>query len=87
MSWTSRTAVTGPAHAEFLGNVLAHELTHALEGVARHSSEGLMKAFWALATCTRMARGPLAFAAEDLELLRSHFRKETSPAPALVATW
>jgi len=27
--------------AEFLGNVLAHELTHALEGLARHSSEAL----------------------------------------------
>src|SRR5208283_4158381 len=25
---------------EFLGNVLAHELTHALEGVKRHSREG-----------------------------------------------
>jgi hypothetical protein len=73
--------------AEFLGNVLAHELTHALEGVARHSSEGLMKAFWSASDFDGMARGPLAFAAEDLELLRSHFRKETSPAPALVATW
>ena len=31
---------------EVLGNVLAHELTHALQGVARHSSEGLMKADW-----------------------------------------
>ena len=31
---------------EFLGNVLAHELAHALQGVARHSLEGLMKAVW-----------------------------------------
>jgi hypothetical protein len=46
-----------------------------------------MKAFWSARDFDGMARGPLAFAAEDLELLRSHFRKETSPAPALVATW
>ena len=72
--------------AEFLGNVLVHELTHALEGVARHSSYGLMKAAWSARDCDQMARGPLAFAAEDLELLRAHFRKGMSPAPALVAT-
>ena len=71
--------------AEFLGNVLAHELTHALEGVARHSSEGLMKAFWSARDFDGMARGPLAFAAEDLELLRSQFRKGMAPATALVA--
>jgi hypothetical protein len=71
---------------ELLGNVLAHELTHALEGVARHSSEGLMKAAWSTDDYAKMARRcPLAFAAEDLELLRAHFSKETSPAPTLVA--
>ena len=32
-----------------------------------------------------MARGPLAFAAEDLDLLRAHFRKKVLPAPGLVA--
>lgn len=71
---------------EFLGNVLAHELTHALEGVARHSSEGLMKANWSGRDYDEMARGPLAFAAVDLELLRAHFQKEMPPAPTLVAT-
>ena len=72
---------------ELLGNVLAHELTHALEGVARHSCEGLMKAVWSRDDYAKMARRrPLAFAAEDLELLRAHFSKEMSPAPTLVAT-
>ena len=61
---------------EFLGNVLAHELTHALEGVARHSSEGLMKAVWSARDYDEMVRGPLPFAAEDLDLLRAHFQKE-----------
>jgi len=58
---------------EFLGNVLAHELTHALEGVARHSSRGLMKAVWSDDDIAEMFRGPLPFAAEDLDLLRAHF--------------
>jgi len=72
--------------AEFLGNVLAHELTHALEGVARHSNEGLMKAFWSASDFDGMARGALAFTAEDLELLRAHFTKGMSPASTLIAT-
>ena len=70
---------------EFLGNVLAHELTHALEGVARHSSEGLMKADWNDDDYDQMVRGPLAFAGVDLELLHAHFKKEVSPEPTLAA--
>jgi hypothetical protein len=70
---------------EVLGNVLAHEMTHALEGVARHSSEGLMKATWGLLDYQKMTRGPLPFAAVDLELLRAHFQKEMPPAPILIA--
>ena len=71
-----RSTGTRVPMAEFLGNVLAHELTHALEGVAHHSSEGLMKAFWSARDCDGMARGPLPFAAEDLHLLQAHFQKE-----------
>jgi hypothetical protein len=71
---------------QFLGNVLAHELTHALEGVARHSSEGLMKADWNARDYAEMLRGPLPFAAEDLDLLRAHFKIEMPPAPSLAAT-
>jgi hypothetical protein len=70
---------------EFLGNVLAHELTHALEGVKRHSREGLMKAEWNAGDIAGMVYGPLPLAAEDLELLRAHFKREMSPAPTLVA--
>jgi hypothetical protein len=71
---------------EFLGNVLAHELTHALQGTVRHSSEGLMKAAWSNADHAEMGnRRPLPFAAVDLELLRAHFNKEMSPVPTPVA--
>ncbi len=34
--------------AEILGHVIAHEIGHVLEGIARHSPEGLMKAHWGL---------------------------------------
>jgi hypothetical protein len=69
-----------------LGNVLAHELTHALEGVPRHSSEGLMKDIWSARDYAGMLHGPLPFAAEDLDLLRAHFKIEMPPAPSLAAT-
>jgi hypothetical protein len=72
---------------ELLGNVLAHELTHALEGVARHSSEGLMKAVWSAGDYADMVGGrPLPFAAEDLDLLRAHFQKEIPPPLTIVAS-
>ena len=71
---------------EVLGNVLAHELTHALEGVMRHSSEGLMKAVWSGRDYDQMFRGPLPFADEDLELLRAHFQKEIRPTLTIAAS-
>jgi len=70
-----------PVHMpEFLGNVLAHELTHALEGVVRHSAEGLMKPAWDVVDYGKMVGGPLPFAAVDLAMLRAHFRRQTSAA-------
>ena len=60
---------------EFLGHVLAHEIAHVLEGVSRHSSDGVMKARWGERDCAELVRKPLPFAAEDLELIRSHFRR------------
>jgi hypothetical protein len=68
---------------QLLGNVVAHELTHALEGVVRHSSDGLMRAVWSAREYAEMVRGPLAFNAVDLALLRTHFKKGTASALAL----
>ena len=67
---------------EFLGNVLAHEITHALQGLPRHSSEGLLKAVWSARDYAEMVRRPLPLSAEDLELLRARFQKQ----PPAVAT-
>jgi hypothetical protein len=58
-----------------LGNVLAHELSHAIQGVARHSSKGHMKACWKSSDYIEMFRGQLPLAPEDMELLRAHFNK------------
>jgi hypothetical protein len=63
-----------------LGHVLAHELTHVLEGVARHSEDGLMKAHWSSSDYMQMSHHPLPFAEDDVQLLRAHFHL---PASAL----
>ena len=53
-----------------LAHVMAHEITHILEGTARHSAQGLMKAHWTPADYCRMRWKSLPFAAEDVELIR-----------------
>jgi hypothetical protein len=56
-----------------LGHVLAHEITHVLEGVARHSETGLMKASWTPWDLSEINRKGLAMAMEDRELIRARF--------------
>jgi hypothetical protein len=52
-----------------LGYVLAHEVTHILEGEVRHSETGIMKAQWGAIEHFKMGRGNLGFAAEDVSLI------------------
>jgi hypothetical protein len=54
-----------------LGHVLAHEIAHVLEGINRHSAEGVMKAHWDHRDYERMYPNPLPFAPEDVELIRA----------------
>ena len=42
-----------------LGHVIAHEIVHVLQGVARHSESGLMKAHWTGRDYGEMTRKPL----------------------------
>ena len=56
-----------------LGHVLTHEITHVLQGVARHSSEGLMKAHWSSDDYVQMSTHSLPFADENVQLVRAHF--------------
>jgi hypothetical protein len=74
--------------------VLAHEVTHILEGEVRHSETGIMKAQWGAVEHFKMARGNLGFAAEDVNLIyrgldwresRSAMASASNPVAELVA--
>ena len=53
-----------------LGHVLAHEITHVLEGTNFHAVSGVMKAVWDFGECRRMTLQPLRFTATDIVLIR-----------------
>jgi hypothetical protein len=63
-------AVVPPTVPALLAHVLVHEITHLLQGIARHSQEGIMKARWDARDYQRMASKPLAFTQTDMELIR-----------------
>jgi hypothetical protein len=56
-----------------LGYVLAHEIGHVLQGVARHSDSGLMKASWSRDDLRSIQCSRLPIAEEDKQLLRARF--------------
>ncbi len=53
-----------------LAHVLAHEITHVLQGTARHSEEGVMKARWTPEDRAQMMRAPLPFTDLDVQLIQ-----------------
>jgi hypothetical protein len=53
----------------FLGRVLAHEITHILQGADHHSLTGVMKAHWTNDDIARMGNKPLAFDPLDIFLI------------------
>lgn len=65
----NRVLKTGPPHV-VLGYVLAHEITHLLEGISRHSATGVMKAHWGRVEYYAMRRGTLVLSNEDIHLIR-----------------
>jgi hypothetical protein len=58
-----------PLGTFLLAHVMVHEITHMLQGVNRHSQEGIMKATWTQAEIQRMVVSPLSFAPEDIRLI------------------
>jgi hypothetical protein len=58
-----------------VGHVFAHEIGHVLEGIARHSEKGLMRARWSADDLWRITRYGLPFAAEDRFLMRSRLER------------
>jgi hypothetical protein len=59
-----------------LGYVLAHEIGHVLQGVARHSEEGILKAKWNGTDYNLMRALRLTFNPDDAEMIRNHFSQQ-----------
>jgi len=55
-----------------LGYVLAHEIAHVLQGIARHSDDGILKARWIGRDYNRMGTFSLSFSREDAEIIGFH---------------
>jgi hypothetical protein len=60
---------TMPDRSTHLAHVMAHEITHILEGINRHSATGLMKAHWNQADRDAMHYRPLPFDPADVDLI------------------
>jgi hypothetical protein len=65
------------AHPGLLAHVLAHEIAHVLQGIARHSETGIMKASWNKEERYEMERKPLSFTAGDGDLIRAAMARPT----------
>jgi hypothetical protein len=69
-----------------MGHVLAHEITHLLEGIQRHSETGVMKAHYSNSDIFQMSAHPLPFAPEDLALIQTGIERRLTDAVPVVAT-
>jgi len=59
-----------------MGHVLAHEITHILEGLIRHSESGLMKAKWDYLDHGAMEQKRLALSRVDVELIGAGLKRK-----------
>jgi hypothetical protein len=86
-----RIAVSGRALLPHLmAHVMVHEITHILQGVDRHSEEGVTKAHWGLQDFNRMMGKSLDFTEGDVEMIRNGLlaraaRRDAVSEPVLVA--
>ena len=65
-----------------LAHVMAHEITHVLEGIGRHSQTGVMRAHWRGGDYREMRSKPLPFAPEDVCLIHEGLASRLSAAGA-----
>ena len=65
-----------------LGHVLAHEITHALEGMSHHSEEGLMRARWTAKEMSAITHCGLPMDAVDRELVQLGMEKRMARTAA-----
>jgi hypothetical protein len=68
-----------------LAHVLVHEITHILQGVARHSESGIMKADFTAADFRQMQVKPLPFTADDIDMIRMGVQKREAAHVAAAA--
>jgi hypothetical protein len=67
--------------------VIAHEVTHILQGIARHSDQGLMKPCWNRADYNEMAWKSLPLTDEDVRLIHLGLQgREAQLSGAMIAT-
>lgn len=70
--FSDRIAASGQALLPHLmAHVMVHEITHILQGVARHSEKGVMKAHWGQEDFNQMVRKSLDFTAEDADMIHN----------------
>jgi hypothetical protein len=65
-----RNGVEPRALPYLAAHVMVHEVTHILQGEARHSRTGVMKAKFTVTDVGRMQVRPLPFTEEDVELMQ-----------------
>ena len=76
------TAVAHAQEPSLFGYVLAHEITHVVQGMITHSETGIMKEKWTARDFAEMHRDRLRFTPEDIELVDLGLR-HAGPSPAL----
>jgi hypothetical protein len=69
-----------------LAHVLVHEITHVLEGISRHSAQGVMKAQWTPDDRNSMMWKPLPFTSEDIHLIYVGLAARAGRSPSAVST-
>jgi hypothetical protein len=68
-----------------LGYVMAHEITHMIQEVSRHSATGIMKAHWTPADYYEMITQKLDFAEVDVLLLQAGAERRAARATGQTA--
>jgi len=68
-----------------LAHVMTHEITHILQGTARHSETGVMKAYWDIHDISQMPYRPLRFAQEDIDLIQAGLREHSEGSTSAVS--
>jgi hypothetical protein len=81
-----RVSARSAGAPNLLGYVLAHEIAHVLQGVPRHSPEGIMKARWNGRDYGQMAVLAFKFSQEDAERILNHFNRQNVATDSTTAS-